>query len=64
MIRRFWKPLVLSLALAAGGAAGFYAVDAQAAPGCKQICCPDGTCFDCVRPERGGPCVCPLIGCL
>lgn len=64
MFRRLWKPLVLALVLAAGGAFGFLAADVQAAPGCGQVCCPDGTCFDCFRGDPGGPCVCPLIFCV
>jgi hypothetical protein len=63
MTRRCWKPFVLAVALALGGAVGFFAADAEAAPGCGQICCPDGTCFDCSRPQKGGPCMCPLIFC-
>jgi hypothetical protein len=64
MIRRSWKPLVLALALATGGAAGFFATEAQAAPKCGQICCPDtGQCFDGSPRPRGGGCICPLIAC-
>lgn len=63
-MKRLWKPLVLALVLAAGAAFGAYAPVAEAAPGCQQICCPDGTCFDCVRPQKGGPCLCPLIFCV
>lgn len=63
-MKRFWKPLVLALVLAAGGAFGFLAADAQAAPGCGQICCPEtGQCFACSPRSKGGGCICPLIAC-
>jgi hypothetical protein len=65
VMKRFWKPLVLALALSLGGAFGFFATEVQAAPQCGQICCPDtGQCFDCSPRPKGGGCVCPLIGCV
>lgn len=59
-MNRIWKPIVLALALAAGGAAGFLAVPAEAA-GCPKICC-QGRCYSCF-PTSGGGCACPDIAC-
>ncbi|HEX2252855.1 MAG TPA: hypothetical protein VHQ65_06290 [Thermoanaerobaculia bacterium] len=61
MMKRYWKPIVLAIALIGGGAAGFLATPATAA-GCPKICCDNGQCYNCVQGWNGR-CLCPDIAC-
>ena len=60
-MKRYWKPLVLAIALVGGSVAGFLATPATAAS-CPQICCDNGRCYNCV-PQWNGKCICPDIAC-